>query len=76
MIKDFIILILSLLILVGVSQWMIYFIHKSIEAIKDAREAWKEYKKAEKACEDCLKDLDSNNKICYTYSRGLNEEEM
>ena len=41
---------------------MIYYTWKSIRAFQDAREAYKEYKKAEKACEDYMKDLDANHK--------------
>ena len=62
MIQDLIILGAYLLIVTGLTQWIIYYTYKSIRAIREAREAYKEYKKAEKACKDYMKDLDANHK--------------
>jgi hypothetical protein len=56
--RDLIILCAYLLIVTGLIQWMIYYSWKSIEAFKNAKEAYKKYKKSEQD----LKDFINQNK--------------
>jgi hypothetical protein len=64
MIKDIIILGAYLLIVTGLVQWMLYYTYKSIRAIQDAKAAYKEWKQAEKTCEDYMKDIQKYHKRC------------